>query len=339
MDPTQWCLLSLGAVVLLLLQDCFGSSLHSLHHLNTVIFESGHDRPHMISLAYVDDLLISRYDRDARRFLPQTPWANKFERYNVSSWDWQDLIGYNRQLLSKMNQVAPFSQNEGFHTLQRISGCELDEHGHRRGFSQHAYDGRELVTWITTDAAAQVSKRTREAEPAVSLYCKRYLEEGCIERLQTFLVFGKGTLLRREPPVVKVRHKAGYDVLDTLICRVYGFYPKEIDATWRKDGEVWEQETFRGGVTPNSDGTYHTWLSIEIDPKERSLYQCHVEHDSLLEPLRLTWEDPASMPIWLIVRAIGGVLLVAILLGAAIIFYIKKRKRDGYKAASMTGKG
>ncbi|XP_053145425.1 H-2 class I histocompatibility antigen, K-W28 alpha chain-like isoform X2 [Hemicordylus capensis] len=240
-------------------------------------------------------------------------------------------------LPSIYEEPHPSLHRRGFHTLQRISGCELDEHGHRRGFSQHAYDGRELVTWITTDAAAQVSKRNREAEPAVSLYCKRFLEEGCIERLQTFLAFGKETLLRREPPVVKVRHKAGYDVLDTLICRVYGFYPKEIAATWRKDGEVWEQETFRGGVTPNSDGTYHTWLSIEIDPKERSLYQCHMEHDSLLEPLRLTWEDPVSMPNWLIVRAIVvGALLVAILLGAVSIFYIRKQKRDGYKAASSS---
>ncbi|ETE56062.1 hypothetical protein L345_18228, partial [Ophiophagus hannah] len=80
--------------------------------------------------------------------------------------------------------------------------------------------------------------------------------------------------------------------MEVLVCRVYGFYPKEMDATWRKDGEVWEQDTFWGGVLPNSDGTYHAWLSIEVDPKERDRYRCYVDHDGLPEPLILAWVEP-----------------------------------------------
>ncbi|ETE56618.1 hypothetical protein L345_17671, partial [Ophiophagus hannah] len=68
-------------------------------------------------------------------------------------------------------------------------------------------------------------------------------------------------------------------------CRIHGFYPKAIDASWRRDGEVWKEETFHGSVAPNADGTYHYWLSIWIYPKDRDRYQCHVEHNGLQEPM------------------------------------------------------
>ncbi|XP_013914443.1 PREDICTED: major histocompatibility complex class I-related gene protein-like [Thamnophis sirtalis] len=103
-----------------------------------------------------------------------------------------------------------------------------------------------------------------------------------------------------EPPLVKVSRRIQYNSMETLVCRIYGFYPKEIDATWKKDGEVWEQDTYRGGVLPNSDGTYHTWLSIEVDPKERDRYRCYVDHPGLPEPLILAWVEPGER------KGVGG---------------------------------
>ncbi|XP_053149244.1 major histocompatibility complex class I-related gene protein-like [Hemicordylus capensis] len=126
---------------------------------------------------------------------------------------------------------------------------------------------------------------------------------------------------RVEPPAMKVTHQVGPDGLEILTCRAHGFYPKEIDATWRKDGEFWEQETFRGAVTPNSDGTYHMWLSIEIDPKEREHYRCHVDHESLLGPLDLAWEKPGSVPMGIIVSAILWAVAAGLLV-AGIVFYV-----------------
>ncbi|XP_066469293.1 major histocompatibility complex class I-related gene protein-like [Tiliqua scincoides] len=112
-----------------------------------------------------------------------------------------------------------------------------------------------------------------------------HLEEQCLLWLQKCLSCGQNALLRKEPPIVKVTRKDSYEGLETLLCRAHGFYPKEIDVTWRKDGKVRQEHTFHGVVSPNADGTYYTWLSIEIGPKERSRYQCHVEHDGLQDPL------------------------------------------------------
>ncbi|KAH0630680.1 hypothetical protein JD844_013970 [Phrynosoma platyrhinos] len=98
-----------------------------------------------------------------------------------------------------------------------------------------------------------------------------------------------------EPPAVKVLlRKMDLESPETLVCQIHGFYPKEIDASWMKDGVNMEQETFRAGVLPNSDGTYHTWLSIIIDPKERDGFWCHVEHDGLPTPLDVAWEAPSG---------------------------------------------
>uniref|UniRef100_A0A670HPS2 Ig-like domain-containing protein n=1 Tax=Podarcis muralis TaxID=64176 RepID=A0A670HPS2_PODMU len=93
-----------------------------------------------------------------------------------------------------------------------------------------------------------------------------------------------------EAPVVKVTRKADYDGLETLVCQVHGFYPKEIEANWVKDGEVWQEGTLRGLVAPNSDGTYYLLLSVQIDPEERERFRCRVEHDSLEKPLDVAWE-------------------------------------------------
>ncbi|XP_026547824.1 HLA class I histocompatibility antigen, alpha chain F-like [Notechis scutatus] len=122
--------------------------------------------------------------------------------------------------------------------------------------------------------------------------------------------------------------------METHICQVHGFYPREIDAFWTRDGEVWLQDTLHKSVAPNADGTYHYWLSIRIDPKERSRYRCHVQHDSLQEPLDLALEEPAnSTPnLGLIIGCIfgGGLALVCVILGI-VKFYNGHRK--GYRAA------
>uniref|UniRef100_A0A670ZKL5 Ig-like domain-containing protein n=1 Tax=Pseudonaja textilis TaxID=8673 RepID=A0A670ZKL5_PSETE len=93
------------------------------------------------------------------------------------------------------------------------------------------------------------------------------------------------------PPVGKVTHKVEDERLEVLICQAFGFYPKEIRATWRKDREICKYEAFHRNVAPNSDGTYYVWLSIKIDPKERDRFRCHLEHEGLQEPLVLAWKE------------------------------------------------
>nr|XP_060623105.1 T-cell surface glycoprotein CD1a-like [Anolis sagrei ordinatus] len=122
-------------------------------------------------------------------------------------------------------------------------------------------------------------------------------------------------------PEVMVTRKEEHDGMETLICHVRGFYPKDIDIDWTRGGEVWQQDVFHGLVSPNSDGTYYTWRSIKVDPKEREHYKCHVEHDALQNPVDVAWKVPASK-----LGLIGCVVVVLLLLIAVIAVYFKKRQ-------------
>ena len=45
-----------------------------------------------------------------------------------------------------------------------------------------------------------------------------------------------------------------------------------------KNGQEIVQDTDYGGILPSGDGTYQTWLSVELDPQNGDIYSCHVEH-------------------------------------------------------------
>ncbi|KAL8213453.1 UNVERIFIED_CONTAM: hypothetical protein K2H54_065413 [Gekko kuhli] len=319
-----------------LLGGCSGSSWHSLRYFYTMIWAPDQGEPDFIAVAYLDDQLGGHYNSTTRRAVAYVPWIRNVEKDDPDFWvrnTWR-AIRYEQRMKEDLKNLRKiYNQSRGLRIWQHMFGCELNTDGSKRGFLQFAYNGedyinfdRETVTWTAVVVPAQVTKRKWDADLEECHWLKTYLEEECIDWLQKFLEYGKESLLRREPPMVTVRQKVDYDGLETLLCRAHGFHPKEIDVTWRKDGEVWEQETLRGGVVPNSDGTYHTWLSTKIHPEARGRYRCHVEHDGLPEPLDFAWEEELVLPrLWLIV----GIVLVAAttLFVPGIVFYFWRRQR------------
>ncbi|XP_026546948.1 major histocompatibility complex class I-related gene protein-like isoform X1 [Notechis scutatus] len=227
-------------------------------------------------------------------------------------------------------------------------GCELQRDRSKGGFLQYGYEGKtfitfdkETLTWVAPVPQAQITQRKWDALPGYNQRDKFYLEEECIGWLEKYLFYGNETLLRTEPPAATVeRSKTEVeDGMETHICQVHGFYPREIDAFWTRDGEVWLQDTLHKSVAPNADGTYHYWLSIRIDPKERGRYHCHVEHNGLLEPLDLALEEPTNSKSNLGI-IIGCVLAALVLVGviAGILVFFKKRQ-DYYKATPTSDGG
>ncbi|XP_066469284.1 major histocompatibility complex class I-related gene protein-like [Tiliqua scincoides] len=322
----QWPSLLLGAAAFLLGE---GSASHSLRYLYTAVSEAGPGLPAFVSVGYVDGQLFTHYDSDTRREMPWAPWMEKVTREDPQYWEQQtDVLRSNEAVFRATVQtlMGRYNQSGGLHTLQNMYGCDLGEGGRKGGFDRYAYDGRDFIafdkdtlTWTAADAAAQLTKAKWEADPAFAQYWKTYVEETCPEWLRKFLRYGAETLQRKEPPIVKVTRKDSQQGLETLLCRAHGFYPKEIDVTWRRDGKVGQEDAFHGVVSPNPDGTYYTGLSIEIDPKERSRYQCHVEHDGLQDPLDVAVKE--SVPVWLI--AVGVILgVLGVLSVAGVIFYV-----------------
>ncbi|KAL8213490.1 UNVERIFIED_CONTAM: hypothetical protein K2H54_066021, partial [Gekko kuhli] len=311
--------------------------------------EPGQGLPRFFTLGYVDDQPFIRYDSVTKRVLPQVPWMEKAGEDDPDYWErnYHSLRSSESVFRSSLEILRDrFNQSGGgHHVLQGKYGCEVGPDGQfRGGHMQDAYDGEDFLTldlktltWTAPVPQAQETKRRWENELHNAQGYKDYLEGTCVEWLRRYLDYGRETLLSTEAPMARVAHKRGHDGQETLFCQLYGFYPKEIEVTWMKDGEDQAPETLTGGVIPNSDGTYHTWLSINVNPKEKDRYRCRVGHDSLLEPLNLAWEEPASS-LGLILGIVGAVL-AALLLGAGVIFYLRKRSEKGYEAASRSDQG
>ncbi|XP_058022381.1 major histocompatibility complex class I-related gene protein-like isoform X2 [Ahaetulla prasina] len=279
---------------------------------------------------------------------PRVSWVEKFGKEDPQYWEreTQKARGQEEAFRDHLETLrSRYNQSEGLHTWQHMYGCELEGNRSKGGLWQYGYEGKtfitfdkETLTWVAPEPQAQITQRIWDAFPAQNQYIKSYLEKICIKWLEKYLSYRKETLLRTDPPVVTVSSKTEVeDGMETHICRIDGFYPREIDASWKRDGEVWLQDTHHGSVAPNADGTYHYWLSIQIDAKERERYRCHVEHDGLQEPLDVAVKVPESNQMGLIIGCVvGGLVLVCVIVGILAFF---KRHQDDYNAVPMEERG
>ncbi|XP_027724346.1 major histocompatibility complex class I-related gene protein isoform X3 [Vombatus ursinus] len=133
-----------------------------------------------------------------------------------------------------------------------------------------------------------------------------------------------------ETPLLSGSHKKSSTGITTLICRAYSFYPPEITMTWIKNGEPITQEIEYGDILPSGDGTYQTWVSIDIDPQSKDHYSCQVEHNDMLKVLHVPVESKTSSPF---VEIVFGLTIIALfLIGLGIFVY--RRKQSGLKEVS-----
>ncbi|XP_058022350.1 major histocompatibility complex class I-related gene protein-like isoform X2 [Ahaetulla prasina] len=342
--------LLLVLVAVALRESCFGASSHSLKYFYTSISEPSQGQPKYVAMGYVDDQIFVHYDSNSRRMKPRVSWMEKVGKENPQYWDRESQTQWGQEEVFRYdleNLRSHYNQSEGLHTWQRMCGCELRRDGSKVGFNQLAYEGKtfitfdkETLTWVASEPLAQMTQRKWNAIPGEKEERRAYLEKICIEWLEKYLSYGKETLLRTETPKVTMSSRTEVeDGMEMHVCQVHGFYPREIDASWKRDGEVWLQDTHHASVAPNADGTYHYWLSIRIDPKERDRYRCHVEHDGLQDPLDLELKEPTNSKsnLGLIIGCIVAALVLVGVIAGILVFF--KKRQDDYNAAPTSERG
>ncbi|XP_070792394.1 major histocompatibility complex class I-related gene protein-like [Pituophis catenifer annectens] len=320
----------LPALLLLLLRSgCSDGHTHSLLYLYTALSEPIGDLPQFTALGYGDSFLVGSYNSITERAMSRAPWMKKIEEEDSDFWNWmtQRASHSGQRFRNDLENILQQSnRSRELHVWQRLYGCELADDGSERGYDLYAYDGKDFLSfnkatlnWTAANTEAEMTKKKWDADLDRGWRKKIYLEGECFAWLKKCLDYDTEARGRKEPPVVTMSSRTEVDGMESLLCRAHGFYPKEIDASWRRDGEVWLEDTRQGSVAPNSDGTFYYWLSIQIDPKERSRYRCHVEHDGLQEPLDIAMEDDASTGVYF---RRGGMVVSVILLVALFIGYI-----------------
>ncbi|XP_072213904.1 class I histocompatibility antigen, F10 alpha chain-like [Excalfactoria chinensis] len=332
-----------GMLGLLLCVLCWATGeLHSLRYIHTAMTDPGPGLPWFVDVGYVDGEIFVHYDSTARRFVPRTEWMKAAGAVDPEYWDRNTRIAQSNErngLVSLDTLHERYNQSGGSHTMQRMYGCDILEDGTTWGYHQVAYDGRDFIAFdkdtMTFTAAVPEAVPTKRMweEGGVAETWKHYLEETCVKWLWRYVEHGKAELGRTEQPEVRVWGKEADGIL-TLSCRAHGFYPRPIAVSWVKDGAVLGQDTHSGGIVPNSDGTYHTWVTIEALPGDGDKYQCRVEHASLPQPGLYSWEWPQSNVVPIVVGVIT-VASIAIMSGTGFTIYSRHagKKEKGYNVA------
>ncbi|XP_059137942.1 H-2 class I histocompatibility antigen, D-D alpha chain-like [Peromyscus eremicus] len=313
---------------------------HSLRYFHTAVARPGLGEPRYIVVGYVDDTQFVRFDSDAEtpRMEPRAPWVEQegpeyWERETQNAKITQQTFGRNLRALSSYYKHS----REGSHTIQVISGCDVDSNGRLlRGYEQFAYDGRDYIslnedlrTWTAADRMAQITRLELEQAGEAERY-RAYLEGECVDQLRRYLEIGNANL-RADPPETHVTHHPRPGGNATLRCWALGFYPADITLTWKKDEEEQTQNLEVVETRPAGDGTFQKWASLVVPSGEEQRYTCHVHHEGLSEPFTLRWEPPQStVPITAIIITVL-VLLGAVIIGAVVAVVRKRRRNTGGK--------
>ncbi|XP_075384212.1 major histocompatibility complex class I-related gene protein [Tenrec ecaudatus] len=322
-------LLSLVAVLMVTHSN---ARTHSLRYFRLGVSDPGFGIPEFISVGYVDSHPITTYDSVTRLKEPQAAWMAE----NLASDHWerytQLLRGWQHAFQVELKYLQSHYNHSGFHTYQRMIGCEMLEDGSTTGFLQYAYDGQDFMifqkdtlSWTAVDSVALITKRAWEANRHELQYQKNWLESECIAWLKRFIEYGRETLQRTEPPLVRVHRKETSPGITTLFCRAYGFYPPEISMIWMENGEEIIQEIYYGDILPSGDGTYQTSIALEIDSQSSKVYSCRVEHCDVHMVLQV---PKGSETIFLVMKAISAAIVLAIVLAGAGVLVWRRRHTE-----------
>ncbi|XP_012588684.1 PREDICTED: BOLA class I histocompatibility antigen, alpha chain BL3-7-like [Condylura cristata] len=314
---------------------------HSLHYHYLFLSEPSPGLPQFLAVGYVDDQPFIQYDSQMGKAKPQAPWMAPVD---TQYWETETQ---KQKAWTKVQQVEMWSvmglhnQSNGLHSSQRMFGCDIQEDGSSSSFWQFGYDGQdhltldlETLSWISAQPVALQTKRWWEMEPCYAAYDKAYLESLCLVSLRRYLELGSQSLLRREPPTVRVTRHPTQDRRSLLRCWALGFYPRGISLSWWLGEEEPAPETENVETRPSGDGTYQTWSAVWVPEGEEASYSCRVQHSGLNHTLSVAWEPPSApgLTAITIITSLATVLLVV----GTVIFTkrrLQARNQESYEQA------
>ncbi|XP_058866187.1 major histocompatibility complex class I-related gene protein-like [Acipenser ruthenus] len=303
---------------------------HSLQFFGMATSE-GTNLSQYVYVGMLDDVQYASFNSTMDKPVLRTDWMNKIKGREF----WENRSRYilcNQQILkwSLINTVQHFN-HIGVHTFQNAGGCELDDDGTKRAYLNHAYDGKDFIsldvdtmTWVAAVPQAVFYKHKREADKAQQQITFKFFEDDCFQSLQWYIQYGMETLQRKvRPEVTLIQRKAQESAGTDVICHVTGFYPREVEVNWIRDGEaVLEEGVWSGEVLPNGDTTYQLRKILTVSPEDQKKhsYSCQMEHTSLDEKMDVKWVPEAALNMGFVAAGVLAALglIIAVIIGSLI---------------------
>ncbi|XP_057683796.1 class I histocompatibility antigen, F10 alpha chain-like [Corythoichthys intestinalis] len=323
--------------------------IHTLKYIHTASSQIP-NFPEFLSVGYVDGVQIVHYDSKSRKYRPKQDWMNKITAEDSRYWERNTQSNINIGQTYKVNiknLQERFNQTGGVHMVQRISGCEWDdETGEVDGWQHFAYDGEDFISfdlkglrWIAVKPQAVVTKHKWDQDDSYNQWKKHYHTEECPAYLRKHVRNGRDFLMRTELPRISLLQKTSRS---PVTCHATGFYPREADLFWKKDGKQLFEDVEMGDTLPNHDGTFQTTadlIVVDANAKYECVFQLPGVPEDVVVPLdpakvlsneRIEAEERRKMAL-----AVGIPLAsLALILTIVVVVIVVQRKKADYTRAA-----
>ncbi|XP_078497679.1 H-2 class I histocompatibility antigen, Q10 alpha chain-like [Lissotriton helveticus] len=281
----------------LLLQPARAGS-HSLRYFHSSLSGPLPGVPQFSIAGYVDDVPIVGYTSESRRYQPRAPWMERITAEDPRYWEVETEISRGNEQVSKANVrtvMDRVNQTQGLHMVQWMFGCELRDDGSVGGFRQDAFDGHDFLsfdkdrqTYTAAMDAARITQDRWNSERSIAQYYKDFLEGRCIEYLKKYLKLGAERLQTVAPQTMITRRKNGGRTF--LTGYAYGFYPRDIEVKWVRNGVEMPWESM--DILPNPDGTYQAQKTVEVqEGDDEKMYNYEVDHSGLPDTVSVMYGE------------------------------------------------
>ncbi|KAK6470022.1 BOLA class I histocompatibility antigen [Huso huso] len=335
-------------LTLLLFNTSASAVTHRLDYLFTATTKNS-GLPSVVAVAIIDGVQIEYYDGNTKEVILRQDWIENVLEPKAWTTHVEDAIEqHNKMERALKRTMMQFNHTKGIHTYQRWGGCEVSEEG-SKVYWNDAYDGNYFIkyddknqTWTATMEKASFFTRKWEASRWFKEFIRTIFQDECIKLLKKYSPNVTQILERKVPPEVRLfQKKADHSAGSGVTCHVTGFYPREVEVTWLRDGQgPLEEGVWSGEVLPNMDGTYQVRKTLTVSPEEqkRHRYTCQVDHASLGENIEKEWVPETGLHPGLLAGVVLGVpVLIAVIAGLVIW---KKRQaganQPDYKPAHGT---
>ncbi|KAL1769455.1 receptor n large subunit p51 isoform X1 [Sigmodon hispidus] len=262
---------------------------------------------------------------------------------NQVSWYWEketvDLKGKEQLFLEALRALE--NNIKGNFTLQGLLGCELAPDNSSLPTALFALNGETFMefntsihNWTGEWPETEIVSNLWSKLPEVATKESEFLLTSCPERLLGHLERGLQYLEWKEPPSMRLKARPINPGSSILTCAAFSFYPPELKLRFLRNGLA--AGSGNSSIGPNGDGSFHAWSSLEVKRGDEYHYQCHVEHEGLLQPLDVDLDSPArsSVPV---VGIILGLLVVIVAAAGGVLLW--NRMRSGLPAPWLSLSG